>query len=157
MAVCHTVAAVRKRIIKITSVPVEDRHKVIAYALDSGIGKILHRLYVILDILIFGWQTLLDIFMDINALDDFHLESRIIDLFFYRTYLFRSPDITGRNKRQHSRDTGNTRYLPDLTQSHFVVSVRKPSHYHLHKLYQPDSLFPGSPDAYQHQLPLLVY
>ena len=95
----HREASVRKRKLKGTSEPVHDRHEVIADALDACFGKILHRGDVIRDIFVSRGKSFFNILVDIDALDDFHLQPCGMDLITKSGDVFLRPDLAGGNMR----------------------------------------------------------
>ena len=126
MAVCHSSAAVRKRLGKIAPVPVHNGHEVITDALNSGRCKILHRGNVIVDEQISSRQALLYVFMDIETLDHFHLKAVRIDLVLDQIDLIHRPDITNGDSGKMCSYTANAGNLFYVLQRYTVIAVWKP-------------------------------
>lgn len=59
--------------------------------------EILHGLDVFADVLISSRQTLLDIFVNIDTLDDFHFKAGLSDFVAERKNLIQGPDLSDRN------------------------------------------------------------
>ena len=62
--------------------PVKNRHKVVADHLYARLAQPPHRLPVVVDIRVPSGQAQLDVLMDIDALNDLHLQASGIDFLF---------------------------------------------------------------------------
>jgi len=74
--------AVGPRLGQISAGPVKNRHKVVADHLYTRLAQPPHRLPVVVDIRVPSGQAQLDVLMDIDALNDLHLQASGIDFLF---------------------------------------------------------------------------
>ena len=60
--------------------PVKDGHKVVADDLDAELGQVADALLVVLDVLVAGGQADLDVVVDVDRLNNVHIEAVSVDL-----------------------------------------------------------------------------
>ena len=75
--------------------PVEDGHEVVADDLDTELGQVADALLVVLDVLIAGGQADLDVVVDVDRLDNVHVEAVSVDLVCDLLDLVDLPDLAG--------------------------------------------------------------
>ena len=114
--------------------PVEDRHEVVADDLDTELGQVADALLVVLDVLVAGGQTDLDVIVDIDGLDHIHIEAVSVDLIGDLLDLVNFPDLAGHLVVQCPDDAGHTRDLLDVAQADGVITlaIPAPTHFHRH-------------------------
>ena len=115
--------------------PVKDRHKVVADGLDAELSQVADALLVVLDILVAGRQTDLDIIVDVHGLHDGSVEAVGMDLIDNFLDLVFFPDLAGHLAVQRPNDLLNTGDLLDISQRDGVVAltIPAPTHFHRHR------------------------
>ena len=77
--------------------------------------------------------------MDVEALDDFHLEAVSIDLILDHVDLIHGPNIARGDLCKMSCNPADAGYLSDLIQLYAVISVWEPSQNQFHMYSNPRS------------------
>ncbi len=88
--------------------PVKDRHEVVADGLDTELGQVADALLVVLDVLVAGGQTDLDVIVNVDRLNDGSIEAVRMDLIDDGLDLVLFPDLTGHLAVQGPDDLLNT-------------------------------------------------
>ncbi len=89
--------------------PVKDRHEVVADGLDTELGQVADALLVVLDVLVAGGQTDLDVVVNVDGLDHVHIEAVSVDLVCDLLDLVDLPDLAGHLIVQRPDDAGHAR------------------------------------------------
>ena len=115
--------------------PVKDGHEVVADDLDAELGQVADALLVVLDILVAGGQTDLDVVVDIDGLDHVHIEAVSVDLVCDLLDLVDLPDLAGHLVVQRPDDAGHAGDLLDVVEGDGVVAltIPTPTHFHRHR------------------------
>ena len=131
--------AVAYRVEQVGTGPVEDGHEVVADDLDAELGQVADALLVILDILVAGGQTDLDIVVHIDGLDNIHVKAVGVDLVCNLLDLVDFPDLAGHLVVQCPDDAGHAGDLLDVAQGDGVVAlaIPAPTHFHRHREVPP--------------------
>ena len=119
--------------------PVEDGHEVVADDLDTKLGQVADALLVVLDVLIAGGQADLDVVVDVDRLDNVHVEAVSVDLVCDLLDLVDLPDLAGHLVVQCPDDAGHAGDLLDVAQGDGVVAlaIPAPTHFHRHREVPP--------------------
>ena len=114
--------------------PVEDGHEVVADDLDTELGQVADALFVVLDVLVAGGQADLDVVVDVDRLDDVHVEAIGVDLVCDLLDLVDFPDLAGHLVVQCPDDAGHAGDLLDVAEGDRVVAlaIPAPTHFHRH-------------------------
>ena len=114
--------------------PVEDGHEVVADDLDTELGQVADALLVVLDVLIAGGQADLDVVVDVDRLDNVHVEAVSVDLVCDLLDLVDLPDLAGHLVVQRPDDAGHAGDLLDVAEGDGVVAlaIPAPTHFHRH-------------------------
>ena len=93
-----------------------------------------HALLVVLDVLIAGGQADLDVVVDVDRLDDVHVEAIGVDLVCDLLDLVDFPDLAGHLVVQCPDDAGHAGDLLDVAEGDRVVAlaIPAPTHFHRH-------------------------
>ena len=131
--------AVAYRMEQVGAGPVEDGHEVVADDLDAELGQVADALLVILDILVAGGQTDLDIIVHVDGLDNIHIKAVGVDLVCNLLDLVDFPDLAGHLVVQCPDDAGHAGDLLDVAQGDGVVAlaIPAPTHFHRHREVPP--------------------
>ena len=131
--------AVAYRVEQVGTGPVEDGHKVVADDLDAELGQVADALLVVLDILVAGGQTDLDIVVHVDGLDNIHIKAVGVDLVCNLLDLVDFPDLAGHLVVQCPDDAGHAGDLLDVAQGDGVVAlaIPAPTHFHRHREVPP--------------------
>ena len=115
--------------------PVKDGHEVVADDLDTELGQVADALLVVLDVLVAGGQTNLDVIVNVDRLNDGSIEAVRMDLIDDGLDLVLFPDLTGHLAVQGPDDLLNTGDLLDVSQRDGVVAltIPAPTHFHRHR------------------------
>ena len=125
--------------------PVEDGHEVVADDLDTELGQVADALLVVLDVLIAGGQADLDVVVDVDRLDNVHVEAVSVDLVCDLLDLVDLPDLAGHLAVQRPDDAGHAGDLLDVAEGDGVVAlaIPAPTHFHRHSGCPPLTLLCG--------------
>ena len=113
--------AVREFVIQLCSGPVEDRHKIVADALDSCLGHSADILAVVLNVPVSGGLAQFDVLVYGDALDDLEMESCVLGQLLQPCDGLSAPDLPHRNVIDSGHDGVHAGNLPDLLQGYLVV------------------------------------
>ena len=136
--------AVRQGLGQFGAGPVEHRHEVVADDVDAGLGQVLQRKDVVLDIAVARRQTQFDIFVDIDAFDGFQSEPGGLHLSFEGEYLVQRPDFADRHVEQSADDVVQSGDLPHILQRERFVLLAVPAEGHFHRFSPPRTLRPAA-------------
>ena len=122
------------RVEQVGAGPVKDGHEVVADGLDAELGQVADALLVVLDVLIAGGQTDLDVIVDIDGLNYGGAEAGRVDLVYDLLDLGLLPDLAGHLAVQRPDDLLNTGNLLDVAQGDGVIAltIPAPTHFHRH-------------------------
>ena len=117
---------------QICAQPVKHRHEVVDDHLDAILGQIADAGLVVLDILVARGQSEFDILMHIDALDDFALKPRSMNLFDVAADFILFPRLACRLVVQHTHEPRAARNLLDLLERDLVAVAAIPAKCHFH-------------------------
>ena len=125
--------AVADRVEEIGAGPVKDRHEVVADHLDAKLGQVADALLVVLDVLVAGRQTDLDVVMHVDGLDNIHVEAVRLQLLLHFSDFFDGPDFAGHLVVKRPHDAGDAGNLLDIGKADLVIAFAVPTETHLHR------------------------
>ena len=122
---------------QISTGPVEHRHEVVANHLYSESGKIFDGLFIVLNVLIPGWQADFDVVMDIDTLHNVHVETIGLELLLNFGDFIKFPYFSRHFVMKRPDDALHTRNLLDIAELNLVVALTVPTPCHFHARFPP--------------------
>ena len=113
--------------------PVENGHEVVDHDLDAVLSQVFHGLAVVLDVLIASGLTELDVFVNVDRLDDLDFQACGVDFVDeLLNFLFR-PNFTHGDPVHRAHESGSSGDLLDVLEGNRISLAAVPTECHFHR------------------------
>ena len=113
--------------------PVENRHEVVDHNLDAVLGQVFQGLAVVLDVLIASGLTELDVFVNVDRLDNFDFQACGVDFINELLDFFFGPDLAHGDPVHCAHESGGSGDLLDVLEGNWISLAAVPAECHFHR------------------------
>ena len=124
--------AVADLVEEVASCPVEYRHEVVADNLNAELCNVADALLVVFDVFVACREADFDVIVNVDRLDNIHVEAVLIKLALNLGNLLFLPDFARHLVVKRPDDTVNAGDLLDIGKADFIVAFAVPAESHFH-------------------------